>query len=373
MEEKGKKKIIWGLITFYGVCLLFYRVMAVNLGYEANELYNTIWWVGIILLGSMMTGLLFEPMTKASFPTGNDPRIKKNPELELEDHEVMIGHYGFAALTAFVIAVLISPLIYGKQIILEVRSLDFIWAVVTTGVLNVGIFYFFIKAVRYGDISQISMFRGLIPILTLPISYAVYNFVESSGFVTSPHVTGFGFLGIILVVGALFINIIIKGSKKKPVEISALAKEDWFAQHPVVSIIVSVCFACFAINFDKVAVDSANPFIFCVVVLLIIAAITFAWVVRKKGYKRIKFLFRNYLSNFIKVGMVYGTMVVCMNVGLYGNNVNYVGAAKRVSIVFATIFGVFVLREGMKPMHKIVRVVSSILVFAGIFIMAVWG
>lgn len=373
MSEQARKRIAQGFVVVYAICLLFYRFYLLQLGDIATEFQNNLWWVGIVVLGSMMIGFLFEPMTKASFPNENDSRVKENPELKLEDHEVMTGHYGFAALTVLVVSLIVSPLFYGRQLLFEVQSLNFVWAVIATGCLNVGIFYFFIKAIRYGDISQVSMLRGLIPILTLPISYLVYVFVGSSGVVSPPYVSWIGLLGIVLVVSAILVNVAAKGSKKKPVEISKLAIKDWFARHPVVSAGVSACFACFAINFDKVAVDSANPFLFGTITMLIIASITFVWVLQKKGWSRIRFLFKNYLSNFIKVGVVYGLIIICMNVGLFGNNVNYVGSTKRVSIIFATLFGVLILREGLSTKHKIVRVITSLLVVGGIFLMMMWG
>lgn len=368
-----RQRIAQGFVVVFVLCLLLYRFYLLQLGDSATELQNNLWWVGIVVLGAMITGFFFEPLTKASFPKEDDPRVKENPELKLKDHEVMVGHYGFAALTILVVSLVISPLFYGRQLFFEVRSWNFVWAVIATGCLNVGIFYFFIKAIRYGDISQISMLRGTIPVLTLPISYLVYLFVGSSGVVAPPYVSFIGFLGIILVVSAIMINIIAKGSKKKPIEISSLANTDWFARHPVVSAAVSACFAGFALNFDKVAVDSSNPFLFGVVCMLIITAFTFIWVLKKGGWGRIQFLFRNYLGNFIKVGIVYGLIIVCMNIGLYGNNVNYIGGTKRISIVFATLFGIFVLKEGLSPKHKIVRIATSLLVVGGIFLMAMYG
>lgn len=368
-----KKIIIQSLVPISAICLLIYKFYLTSLGDNATTLQNNIWWIGIIILGSMITGFLFEPLTKLSFPKEDDLRVKENPELRLEDHEVMTGHYGFAALTVLIASFIISPILYGRQIILEIQSWNCIWAILTTGCLNVGIFYFFIKAVRYGDISQVTMIRGLPILLTLPISYFVYYFVASSGAVSPPYITLFGFLGMILVLGGIITNVLAKGSKKRPVEISSLANKDWFARHPVMSAVVSMSIASVAVNFDKVAVDSANPFLLGVAGLLIIATITFFWVLTKKGWKRIKFLFQNYLPNFIKVGIVYGLIIVCMNIGLYGNNVNYIVAAKSSTVVFAAFYGIFVLNEGLKLRHKIIRLATGLFIFGGIAIITFYG
>lgn len=368
-----RKIITQSLVVLYTLCLFGYGFYLFRLGGNATDLQNNLWWVGVIVLGAMIRGFLFTPMTKASFPNEHHQKVKENPDLKLEDHEIMAGHYGFAALVVFIGALIISPLLYGRQTIFEINSWHFIWAVIITGCLNVGIFYFYIKSIRYGDLSRVTVIGGLAPILMIPISYLVYFFLENSGTISSPNISLIGFLGIVLIVSAIIINALIKGSKKKPEEISTLALKDWFARHPMVSALLAAVLASFGLNFDKVAIDSSNPFLAGTIFLLIVATITLIWIFFKKGWERIKFLFKNYLGNFVKVGFFYGLIIITSNIALFGNNINYVGATKRISIVFASLYGIFVLREGITLKHKIVRFITALLVVGGIFLITLYG
>ncbi|MCK5212047.1 hypothetical protein KAJ89_05070 [Candidatus Parcubacteria bacterium] len=367
----NKRKRIFYLIIFVWAAW----VLSLNFilsGQTSVENLNKIFWLSLVIMGAIMSGWLFVPMTKASFPQKTDQRLKDNPNLLLEDHEIMTGHYGFAALTALLVSLIISPLFYGRQIIFDVQSLDFTWAVCVSGALNVGIYYFFIKAIRYGDISQISIFQGLIPVLTIPVSYLMYYMLGRPTHISAPDVTTLGLIGIFLIVLATIANMLAQSSKKSKKNKSSI-NLGWFSRFPQISAGISVLFASVSINTDKVAVDSGNPFIFAVVVLLIIAFITGIWVVKQKGISRLIFLFQNYLANFIKVGIVYGLCVVFMNVALYGNNVNYISATKRISIIFATLFGIIVLKEGITLKHKIIRLCSSVVIMVGIYLMVVKG
>lgn len=334
-------------------------------------LFERLWWTAWLVFGSMLLGFVVEPLVKKSFPKPDSPTVQQHPELYLKDHEVLMGYYGVVALVVFLSAFVLSPVLYQTQLVFYVANRHFWWAVCITGMLNVGIFYFFNKAIRYGDISLVSITRGFVPVITLPISFVIYALVYPYIKLSVPSVSAWGFAGIVLVVGGLVLNVFQKKSSCK--EVRHIPAGDWFATHPMLAGLLSACLAGFAINFDKVAADAANPFLLGIVVPIIVAFLTFLWTCFSSSLRRVATIFRIYGKSFLTVGFWYAMVTIVMNVAVFGHNVNYYGAVKRTSILFATVYGIAVLREGMNIRQKAVRLFVSTLIIAGVVLITLKG
>jgi hypothetical protein len=59
---------------------------------------------------------------------------------------------------------------------------------------------------------------------------------------------------------------------------------------------------------------------------------------------------------------------VVYNITLVDHNINYYGAIKRSTVVFAALYGIYVLQEGIGARNKAIRLSMSALVLTGVFL-----
>lgn len=360
-KANKEKKIIYILVILWGIIVIGWKILS-NLGVVSNStLMEEIWWVGLLLWGCMILGFVFQPLIKEKFPTSTD----------LKDHETLIGYYPVVALVVFLGAFIFAPALYGSQTLLEIKSVYFWWAVIGTGILNVFIFYFLTKGLRYGDISLVSVTQSLGPVFALPISFLIFLLLQNRAPISNPNISFWGAVGIFATVIALILDSVM--NKKRISNAISVPKNDWLAQHPILCGVLSALFGSIAINFDKVAIDSANPFLMGVLMALIVSIIAFIWTVKSGGLLRIKVIYSNYWKEFLLVGAVYGILILIMNITLVGHNVNYYGAIKRTSLVFSAFYGLYVLHEGVNFREKSTRFLVSIIVFIGIVLIIMKG
>jgi len=356
-----KRKYILYAVT--GVCLAVLAVLK-YVGYQ-----ETAWWYLFLLWGAMLTGFVMQPLVKSSFPGTRDSKVVREPQRHLQDHEVLMGYYAVAVLGVFIASLILSEPLLGKSIgSLFVAGNAYFWlAAITSGVLNVGIFYFFNKALRYGDLSIVVVMQSLFPIAALPISFIFYNYL--GWIIPDPSVSRWGIIGIALILGAVaFSGFTQKTSKKEfPPE------NDWLAHHPRMSVLLSSLFAAVAVNCDKVAVSAGNPFLAGVVILGTVALVTFAWTTIRGGVARVQYVFSRYARQFLLLGFVYAGIIVVMNTTLLMGNVNYYGTVKTISLVFASFYGLYVLSEGIDIRQKFMRLLVSLVVVGGVFLIVVKG
>lgn len=367
--QKRKKNL-------YIVMTVWFAVLAAWLLAERMEvitqtaLSKNIWWTVLLLFGAAITGFLFQPLVKEKFPSAKDSRVIADPRLHLKDHETLMGYYPVVALVVLLGGLLTSHALYGNTIIFEVKSAAFWLATGVTGVLNVFVFYFLTKGFRYGDLSLVSITQAMSPLFVLPISFAAFAFLGSIAPIANPSVSTAGMFGILLTIVALVLN--VRAGKKTPV-ITAPPVGDWFANHPVFSGLLGTFIGSIAVNFDKVAIDSANPFLAGILTMLIVAVITTAWTCAKGGWKRVAFVFKKYAKSFLLVGLAYGAVILVMNITLYGANVNYYATIKRTSALFGIFYGMYVLREGLGTKDRVMRIAVGVLVIAGVLLITLKG
>ncbi|TSC74951.1 MAG: hypothetical protein G01um101444_128 [Parcubacteria group bacterium Gr01-1014_44] len=364
-----KKSLYLLMLLWLAGLIVWLAVVRTGLTTE-TAITKNIWWTGLLLFGAAITGFLFQPMLKTHFPSLKDSRVAVDPRFLLKDHEILMGYYPVVALVLFLGGLAISRPLYGANILFEIKSWHFWWATVATGILNVFIFYFLTKGFRYGDLSLVSVTQAMSPLFVLPISLAVFAWLGGKIPMANPAVSPAGFFGILITIAALALNISI--GKKIPVTTSS-PEGDWFASRPVISGLLGTFIGSVAVNFDKVAIDSANPFLMGIFMALIVSVITAVWTYAKGGWGRIIFIAKKYVRSFLLVGLVYGLVVLIMNVTLYGANVNYYATVKRTSAIFGIFYGIYVLKEGVNKKDRLVRVAVGVLVIFGILLITLKG
>lgn len=369
-DSNTRKKNLYLVMVCWFVLLVVWILAAHTGAIAETSVTKNLWWTWLLLFGAAITGFLFQPLVKERFPSTKSPRVIADPRLHLKDHETLMGYYPIVAFVVLLGGLLTSHTLYGSDIIFQIKSVHFWWATATTGVLNVFIFYFLTKGFRYGDLSLVSVTQAMSPLFVLPISFAAFALFGSIAPIANPSVSTAGMFGILLTVVALILNVI--AGKKTPVT-TAPPVGDWFAHHPVFSGLVGTFIGSVAVNFDKIAIDSANPFLAGILTMLIVSVITTAWTYADGGLERIAFVFKQYANPFLLVGLAYGAVILVMNITLYGANVNYYVTIKRTSALFGIIYGMYVLREGLSTKDKVMRITVGILVIAGVLLITLKG
>lgn len=367
-----RRKLAWwflGLVAFFllgAYALQEFELLSVTI------LPDRLGWLLLLLWGAAVMGAVFEPLVKELFPRATKEDVAKNPARLLRDYETLSGYYPVAC-----IAILLGSLLAGALFLEDAFALAdvasspaFFTAALISGVINIFIFYFGTKALRYGDLSLVSMTAGLSPLLTLPISFIVFQVFAGSAPLESPNVSLFGLVGILLIVSGLILNVFADEKQKETRE---APEGDWFAHHPVLSGMLAATLGSVALNFDKVAVEAGNPFLFSIVVTGVVALGTIAFGLIRNGLSRLLYLWKTHGRSFIIVGTVYGALVLVMAITLWGENVNYQGAIKRLSIIFATLYGAYVLFEGGTLRAKLIRIAVAIAAVLGIVLITVFG
>jgi hypothetical protein len=143
-------------LWLYGFIAAFLLVLVVSKITILTDEYSALWWWFVLLWGTMWAGFVSQPITKKLFPTAKAADAGTESDLVLKDHETLAGYYPFAALTVACGALLI-PILENQTGSIALfaipHPLTFWVAAVIAGALNVGVFFFFIKALRYGDLS----------------------------------------------------------------------------------------------------------------------------------------------------------------------------------------------------------------------------
>lgn len=354
---------VWLSVVASAVVLAVWRIAAGGV--------SDVWWWVLLLWGAMWTGLIFQPLIKSAFPGMNHDMVRQDPARHLKDHEALMGYYPVVALVVGASSFVLSPMLFGTgmgALFLLHDATIFFAAALVSGVLNVGIFYFFNKALRYGDMSLVSAAQGLNPVFSIPLSFIFFAWLGSA-YVSNPSVTAIGLAGIVVITLAVVVNGLLQ--KKRIAE--AAPAEDWFAQHPLTSALASAVFAGVAVNVDKIAIDAGNPFLAGVVTMGTVALVTAAWTAWQSGSARVWYVFSAYRRAFLVVGVAYAVVIIVMNVTLYGHNVNYYAAIKRSSAVFGTVYGLYVLKEAYGMGNMALRLLTSAAIVAGTFLILFRG
>lgn len=319
-------------------------------------------WIGLVLYGSYILGAIWEPGMKTKFPKEKAAALeqKGDASLVLNTQEAMHLYYATTALIAIAIGAMVCPTFYGFELTKGIADHQTLAFIATTGLLNSCIFWFFDTGIRYGDISVVSATRGLIPVLALPVSYGLFSLYPEK--MPSPHVSKLGLSGILLIVASLAIN----GYRTKRKEADPDVP-NWFAAHPITSGVIGACFASCAITFDALGVNAGgNPFLVTCGMPMVVSFVMGFWCIKSTNLTRIKTLWAHYWREALWMGMYYALCTSAFNMSLLAENVNYQGGVKRTSIVFATIYGTLVLKEG-EPAKRRERIVLSIMITLGVF------
>ena len=222
------------------------------------------------------------------------------------------------------------PFLIPLLLIIEIPNLgnQFLIALPINGVLSLLAFIFYMKAIKYSDLSIAAPMITFTPLFLL---------------LTSPVIIGefpsiFGVLGILLIV---FGSYILKLDKKKEgyfAPFKALLKEKGPRYMLIAAFIWSI-----TSNFDKIDVLDSSPIFWAISVNLVIATIMLP-IVFYKSRSAVKEIPRKFKSLF-PIGFFHATGVVFQMIAISLALVSYVISIKRTSAIMSVIFGCVFLKE----------------------------
>jgi drug/metabolite transporter (DMT)-like permease len=220
----------------------------------------------------------------------------------------------------------------------------FYLAVIITTVINIIATILYYKAFSITDLSLAVPMLAFTPIFLVFTSFFILR--ESTSF--------FGLLGILLVVIGSYI---LNSSREKG--FLAPFKQFFRNKGVVLMLIVAVMFS-ISVNFDKLAVTNSDPIFGIGVVSILLGLFFLFFSISKKC--EIKSSFRKNFSLLALMGTMLVGAAIFVNLAYTMQNVSYVIAIKRLSIVFSVVYGGLMFRE--KDMLR--RVLGAAIMLLGV-------
>lgn len=237
-----------------------------------------------------------------------------------------------------------------------------------TAILNIGIQYGSIKAQALEDVSITSALGGLTPLFVVLTSWVLLR----------EFPTTYGLLGIIIITLGVY-TFSLKG---EDVKLSARLQgiiPEWlhqparfyggpfirlFSSKGAVLALFTAILASISLNFDKIAVLNSNPIIFTGGAFLIVALAVYG---ASQATGKWKKLDKSHFWVLFGTGFIFlGISTILMNSGFFFGIVPYVGALKRIQIVFTVIFASIFLGEK----YGLLRIISAATIVIGILFLA---
>lgn len=242
------------------------------------------------------------------------------------------------------------------------------WGVfAVTAFLNIGIQYWEVKALKLEDVSIVAALQGMTPMFVIMTSWILLK-----EFPTPYGLVGIGFI----VLGTYILN--LKGSDVKlPAKLQQVLPH-WLHQRiglyglPWLRLFSSrgarlAFFTAFlgsiSLNFDKLAVLNSNPMILTGSVFLTVASFVY---LNSKISGRWKQLNKSCFWLLFGVGLLLGLAAVLMNSGFLYGIVPYVGALKRMQIIWTALLASIFLGEKYSGF----RLGAAAIILIGIFLIA---
>ena len=245
---------------------------------------------------------------------------------------------------------------------------DFWLAFLVTAILNVGIQYWSIKALKIEDASIVAPLAATMPAWVILMSWVLLG----------EWPTLYGRVGITLVaVGAYILN--LKGSDVRlPKLLGRATPEKW---HPTILFYLAPWFrlalskgarlalltaylGAVAINFDKISTLASNPMIFEAGAFAVVGSFVYFWSKQSGRWDKLdKSRFRNVV---LGVGLIMGLSSILMSAGFFYGIVPYVGTLKRTQILWTVILAGMILGEK----HIAVKTAGAFTIFVGSLLLA---
>ncbi len=226
---------------------------------------------------------------------------------------------------------------------------QFWMALFSGGSLNVFAWIFYIKAIKYSDLS-----------ITVPM----VNFTPLFLLLTSPLMVGefptlFGLIGVVLIVAGSYLLNITEKSKGLLHPFRALLSE----KGPRFMLIVAVIWS-ISSNIDKVGITSSSPLFWAFAINAYISSILLGIMI-VKSRQRLKII-PSHLSSLLPIGLFSALTWAFQMTALKLTLVAYVIAIKRTSTMMSAYFGHIIFKEkGSKE-----RVAGTLIMILGVLSIA---
>lgn len=229
-------------------------------------------------------------------------------------------------------------------------TLVFVVAVATTVMLNVAAQMLQFRALKHGDISLVSPMLAFSPIFLVFTSYIILGEKPSA----------FGFLGIMVIVtGSYILN---GGMNKSPRSILRAVKENPAG----ISMLIVTFILSISSNFDKIAITQTSALFAAAVVDSILGLIFFTLAFSLGNRRFPSGLATVNILLIVGVGLITSIAVWASNAALALQIVPYVISVKRLSVVFAVLFGMLIFKERNIPE----RFFGAVVMLLGVILIA---
>lgn len=228
--------------------------------------------------------------------------------------------------------------------------------------VNLGIRYWELKALKTEDVSIVATIIGLTPVFVVVTSF----------FMLREFPTLYGLIGIFFATVGLYI-LNIKGVKTElPSQLQYLVPKRlqkyvlfWGApflrlfstQGAKLALLVAVLGA-FGLNWDKLIVLHSSPYMRSAIVFLVVALIMYAGLKITGAWDKTD---KRFFWPLFGIGLIVGLSNVLMDYGFLYGIVPYVGAIKRTQIIWTMVFAHFALKERLTPW----RLTGAIIIITG--------
>lgn len=221
------------------------------------------------------------------------------------------------------------------------------WPLVFTGLLNIIIMYGHARALKHADATLIAPMSAFQPLFAIVPAWWILGEVP----------TAFGFIGLFSVLAGLYIFGVAEG-EMKPEDLAKLpawmksldgARPRWSAYFYTlfnnkgtrIALFVTMCGAV-SINFDKKAAMLSSPIFACALVMLFLGVVGLVKIQRTGEWKKIT---REHGTHLIFGTVSLFITLICYWLAFRYGLAIYVGALKRVNVIFVLLFAWFWLKE----------------------------
>ena len=234
---------------------------------------------------------------------------------------------------------------------LQFMSSRFLWALLASSVLQLGVILLYFKAIKRSELSV------TVPLITLTPLFML---------LTSPILIGefpsaLGVVGIVLIVAGTYISNISDDSKKFFAPFVALMRNQGSRYMLLVAFIWSI-----TSNIDKIGVEETSPIYWAFTKDFVILIYLIPIVIWKSKQPLLQI--RNRRWPLLMVGFFKSTSVVTQMFAIQFILVPYVISIKRASSVFIILFAFFFMKERENFRN---RLIGIIIIMIGLFIIAI--
>lgn len=226
--------------------------------------------------------------------------------------------------------------------------------VVLSGIVHCFYYIALGETLTTGDMSVVYPITRCTPIILIFWSY----------FVSHEKMTVLGVVGILLVIaGTLFIQVDRKDIK------NALHRIFRFRDYAVrMAWVVTVFTAMYSVIDDK-GVSLINAFVYLYLIYSLSVLLHMFFVFRKSAKTELANEWRLNKVKIVLTGFVslFGYLLILLAFNI--ERVTYVVAVRQVSVVFGVLLGVSLLKES----NKLIRLSSSIIIYAGVCLILIFG